>query len=247
MTPTGFKEAWKSLYEAGWKQIAVDAGVRRRRRAALAAGARRGDDQRRQHRVRDVPGARVRRGRGHRVVRHATSRRSSTARACSAGKWGGTMCLTEPQAGSDVGSAKTTATQQRRRQLHDPRDEDLHLRRRPRPRREHHPPRARARRRRARRDQGAHALHRPEDPRRRRRHARRAERRRASANIEHKMGINGSATCVLNFGDDGQLHRLARRRRREAEPGHAADVQADEQRAHRASASRASASRRARS
>src|SRR5579862_6462910 len=24
ITPTGFKEAWKSLYEAGWKQIAAD-------------------------------------------------------------------------------------------------------------------------------------------------------------------------------------------------------------------------------
>jgi alkylation response protein AidB-like acyl-CoA dehydrogenase len=24
------------------------------------------------------------------------------------------------------------------------------------------------------------------------------------ANIEHKMGINGSATCILNFGDDGK-------------------------------------------
>ena len=27
------------------------------------------------------------------------------------GKWGGTMCLTEPQAGSDVGAARTKATQ----------------------------------------------------------------------------------------------------------------------------------------
>src|SRR5262249_38818371 len=26
------------------------------------------------------------------------------------GQWGGTMCLTEPQAGSDVGSARTKAT-----------------------------------------------------------------------------------------------------------------------------------------
>ena len=33
-------------------------------------------------------------------------------------------------------------------------------------------------------------------------------------NIEHKMGINGSATCVLNFGDERQVHRLAGRRRR---------------------------------
>ena len=29
------------------------------------------------------------------------------------------------------------------------------------------------------------------------------ERRHASRSIEHKMGINGSATCVLNFGENG--------------------------------------------
>ena len=97
----------------------------------------------------------------------------------------------------------TTATQQRRRQLHDPRHEDLHLRRRPRPRREHHPPGARARRRRAAGHQGPHALHRAEAPHQRRRHARRARTTSPSARIEHKMGINGSATCVLNFGENG--------------------------------------------
>ena len=55
----------------------------------------------------------------------------------------------------------------------------------------------------------------------------------AVGDIEHKMGINGSATCILNFGENGDVHRLARRRRRQAEPGHAADVQDDERRAHR--------------
>jgi alkylation response protein AidB-like acyl-CoA dehydrogenase len=29
------------------------------------------------------------------------------------------------------------------------------------------------------------------------------------------MGINGSATCVLNFGENGKCHRRARGRRRE--------------------------------
>ena len=38
-----------------------------------------------EHGVRDVPGALGRRGRGHRVVRDARSRRSSTTRACSTG------------------------------------------------------------------------------------------------------------------------------------------------------------------
>ena len=67
ITPTGFKEAWKSLYEAGWKPIARRRRVRRRGRAALAAGARRGDDQRR----------RTRRSRCTRASRSARPRSSS--------------------------------------------------------------------------------------------------------------------------------------------------------------------------
>jgi hypothetical protein len=57
------------------------------------------------------------------------------------------------------------------------------------------------------------------------------------ASLEHKMGINGSATCVLNFGDNDAMHRRARRRRRER--GMSADVPPDERRAHRRRASRA--------
>ena len=53
------------------------------------------------------------------------------------------------------------------------------------------------------------------------------------ANIEHKMGINGVGHVRPELRRRGHLPRLARRRRREAQPGHAADVQADEQRAHR--------------
>ena len=44
----------------------------------------------------------------------------------------------------------------------------------------------------------------PKLARQRRRHARRARTTSPSARIEHKMGINGSATCVLNFGDNGK-------------------------------------------
>ena len=43
------------------------------------------------------------------------------------GKWAGTMCLTEPHAGSDVGSASTTAKRRARRQVRHPRGQDLHL------------------------------------------------------------------------------------------------------------------------
>ena len=204
-TPTGFKEAWKKLYEAGWKSIARRRRARRRRRAALAAGPGRGDALRREHRVQHVPGAR------------ATARpRSSSAFGtpeqkelyCTrmfGGTWGGTMCLTEPQAGSDVGSARTTATKQRRRQLHH------HAARRSSSRaaittspRTSSTSCSRASTARPPGTKGLTLFIVPQDARRRRRHARRAERRHASARIEHKMGINGSATCVLNFGENGK-------------------------------------------
>ena len=184
---------------------AVAAGARRRRRAARAAGPRRGDALRREHRVQHVPGPRLRRGRGHRrssarpeqkklycrehVQRHV-GRHDVPHRA--AGRQRRRLARRRPRRSNADGT------------LHDPRHEDLHLRRRPRPRREHHPPGARARRRRARRHEGPHALHRAEasasTP-----TARSASRTTSpSARIEHKMGINGSATCVLNFGENGK-------------------------------------------
>ena len=84
--------------------------VRRRRRAARAAGPRRGDDQRRQHGVRHVLGPRLRRGRGHRVVRHARSRRSSTARACSTASGAARCASPSRRPAATSGSAKTTAS-----------------------------------------------------------------------------------------------------------------------------------------
>ena len=84
-------------------------------RAAHAPGPRRGDALRREHRVQHVPGPRVRRGRGHRALRHAASRRRYFAQRMFGGKWGGTMCLTEPQAGTDVGCVADDGDAQRRR------------------------------------------------------------------------------------------------------------------------------------
>ena len=47
-----------------------------------------------------------------------------------AGKWTGTMNLTEPHCGTDLGLIKTKAEPQGRRQLQDQRHQDLHLGRR---------------------------------------------------------------------------------------------------------------------
>ena len=93
-----------------------------------------------------------------------------------AGEWTGTMNLTEPHCGTDLGLLRTKAAKQSRRQLQDHRHQDLHLRRRARPRRQHRPSRARAHRRRAGGHQGHLAVRRAEDPAQRRRLARRAQR-----------------------------------------------------------------------
>jgi alkylation response protein AidB-like acyl-CoA dehydrogenase len=108
ITPTGFKAAWDSLYEAGWKSVAV-------RPEHGGAGA--------PHAVQTVieeliSGANT----AFAMYSGLTYGASELIAVCGtpeqqalycgrmfSGKWGGTMCLTEPHAGSDVGSAKTTA------------------------------------------------------------------------------------------------------------------------------------------
>ncbi len=50
-----------------------------------------------------------------RELRHRRDEASSSARSMYSGEWAGTMCLTEPQAGSDVGASKTKRGQAGRR------------------------------------------------------------------------------------------------------------------------------------
>jgi alkylation response protein AidB-like acyl-CoA dehydrogenase len=202
ITPAGFKAAWKSLYEAGWKQIGVDAEY---------GGA--GAPHSLQVLVEEmISGANtafamysgLAYGAAEVVESFGTPEQKQLY--CSrmfGGQWGGTMCLTEPQAGSDVGSAKTTATRNadgsysiRGTKIfisggdHDLAENVVHLV--------------------LARVDGAPAgtkgltlfivpkirpvadgaLAEPNDV--------------TVDSIEHKMGINGSATCVLNFGDRGK-------------------------------------------
>jgi alkylation response protein AidB-like acyl-CoA dehydrogenase len=201
-TPNGFKAAWKSLYEAGWKQLGVSpewggAGAP----YALVVLVEE-----------MLSGANTAFGMysglamGAAEVIHAFGTPEQRQGYCSrmfGGEWGGTMCLTEPQAGSDVGSAKTTASRHadgsyaiRGTKIfisggdHDLAENIVHLV--------------------LARVDGAPAgtkgltlfivpkirvaadgtLGEPNDV--------------QVANIEHKMGINGSATCLLNFGDAGK-------------------------------------------
>jgi len=107
-TPPGFKEAWKELFKAGWRTLAVEekhggqagpftlamlveefmcgACTSFNMYPALTQGAA------------DV------------IIAFGTPKQQETyIGPMFSGKWAGTMCLTEPHAGSDVGSASTIA------------------------------------------------------------------------------------------------------------------------------------------
>ncbi|MBX3159284.1 MAG: acyl-CoA dehydrogenase [Deltaproteobacteria bacterium] len=107
--PSGYKEAWKALFDAGWRTLAVEekhggqagpftlamlveefmcgSNTSFNMYPALTQGAA------------DV------------ILAFGTPEQQSTYVAnMFNGTWAGTMCLTEPHAGSDVGSASTIAT-----------------------------------------------------------------------------------------------------------------------------------------
>ncbi len=108
ITPPGFKDAWQKLYEAGWKQVGVstDHGGQGAPMALTVA-------------VEEfLSGANVAfamypglaHGAAEVVEQFGTDRQKALYMArMYDGRWAGTMCLTEPQAGSDVGAARTSA------------------------------------------------------------------------------------------------------------------------------------------
>ena len=157
----------------------------------------------------------------------ATSQKALYLPKLATGEWTGTMNLTEPQAGSDVGALRATATPRgdgtyaiKGQKIyisfgdHDMADNIIHL-----------------------------VLARTPDapagtkgislflvP----KYRLDADGNPGEANgvktvsIEHKMGINASPTCVLQFGEDGEQRRRADRPRIRRHPR---DVHDDEQRA----------------
>jgi hypothetical protein len=202
VTPKGFKEAWKGLYEAGWQQIGVSphyggAGSPRTVQMLvleMLTGSNTSFSM--------YPGLAA----GAAEVIEAfgtTEQKELYCQRMFTGVWGGTMCLTEPHAGTDVGSARTSAKKNPDGSYgitgtkifisggdHDLAENIIHLV--------------------LARVEGAPAgtkgltlfivpkirtkpdgtLDRPNDV--------------TVGALEHKMGINGSATCVLNFGDKGE-------------------------------------------
>jgi hypothetical protein len=108
VTPPGYKEAWTKLYEGGWKTIAVPEehggqGAPQTLHAVVEeflSGANTAFTM--------YPGLTA--GAAELVSVFGTpSQKERFLGNMTSGKWSGTMCLTEPQAGSDVGAATTSA------------------------------------------------------------------------------------------------------------------------------------------
>ena len=115
----------------------------------------------------------------------------------TSGEWTGTMNLTEPHCGTDLGLIKTKATRNGDGSFAITGPEDLHLLRRARSRRQYRASRARPHRGRAGGREGHFAVRRAEIS-VRGRHV--GERNGlVCGSIEHKMGIHGNSTCVMNF------------------------------------------------
>lgn len=197
ITPDGFPEAWRSLYKAGWRQLAV----------SEEEGGQQGPFTVYNIAEEMMSGANVSFNM-YSGLTHGACELISTfgtkeqlERYCPrmhSGTFGGTMCLTEPQAGTDVGSSTTKAIRLDDGTYklegtkiyisggdHDLADNIIHL--------------VLARTEGA--PTGTKGLSLFIVPR---------DRLDGSGNndvavtgIEHKMGIRGSSTCVLQFGDQG--------------------------------------------
>ena len=204
LTPTGFKEAWKALYETGLKQLAAPkeaggqgapftlysvveeltsgANVALNLYPSLAWGA-----------------AEV-------IAEFGTdAQKRLYADKMFTGIWAGTMCLTEPHAGSDVGAASSKAERQPDGRYkitgtkvfisggeQDLTENIVHL------------VLARA----GGAPAGTKGLSLFIVPKMRVNADGSVGGRNdvTVGSIEHKMGINGSATCVLNFGESGECY-----------------------------------------
>jgi len=202
IAPKEFQGAWDKLFEAGWISIGVSpehGGAGAPLSVAvltleLLAGSNAAFAM--------YPG--LAHGAGEVIAAFGTPEQQHLfCERMFSGKWGGTMCLTEPHAGTDVGSAKTTAKKNADGSYNIPgtkifitggdhqlAENIIHL---VLARVEGAPP-------------GTKGLTlfivpsvrtSPDGT--------LGERNDANvASIEHKMGINGSATCVLNFGENGK-------------------------------------------
>jgi alkylation response protein AidB-like acyl-CoA dehydrogenase len=109
LTPGGFKDAWTKLYESGWKSIGVAAeygGAGAPRTVELLVEELLSGSN---HAFNMYPGLAY--GASEVIELFGTPEQKALyCRRMFDGTWGGTMCLTESQAGSDVGASRSTAT-----------------------------------------------------------------------------------------------------------------------------------------
>ena len=227
-TPSGFKEAWKKLSEAGWGVLSAETeyGGQGAPRTLgfvvteLLSGSNTSFQM--------YSGLTL--GAAELIASYGTeAQRTLFCAKMLSGTWGGTMCLTEPHAGSDVGDCTTAAVKNADGTYrikgtkifisggdHDLADNIVHM---VLARIEGAPkgtkglslfivPKVWVN------DDGS--LGKNNDV--------------ITSSIEHKMGIAGSSTCVLTFGENDACRRLFVRHR--GAPRHRADVSDDERRAH---------------
>lgn len=110
-TPAGFAEAWKRVYDSGLRLVSIESrwggsgaptllGVAVEE---LVSGANTAFGM--------YPGLAI--GAAEVITKFGTEgQKTQYLPRLYGGKWGGTMCLSEPQAGSDVGAARTRAVKQ---------------------------------------------------------------------------------------------------------------------------------------
>ncbi|MEO0322872.1 MAG: acyl-CoA dehydrogenase [Myxococcota bacterium] len=198
-TPPGFKEAWQQIYEAGWRTLSVSPDNGGMGAPAslgllteeLLSGSNTAFMM--------YPGLTL--GAAELLAEFATPEQKKTfVPHMMDGTWAGTMCLSEPHAGSDVGSATTSAAPREdgRYDIKGTKiyisggDQDItgnvvHL----------------VLARIAGAVPGTKGLSLFIVPKKRSADGGYVDNDVQVASIEHKMGINGSATCVLNFGENG--------------------------------------------
>ncbi len=111
-TPTGFKDAFDQVREGGWTGLDLPEEYRRPGHA-LRHGHRRGRDVLgRQSGLHHVSGPDPRRGLGDPRAWHRRSRKTTYLPKMVTCDWTGTMNLTEPHCGTDLGLMRTKAEPQ---------------------------------------------------------------------------------------------------------------------------------------
>lgn len=202
--PEGFKQAWDKIYEAGWRMLSAPEKLDGQGAPFSLGAAAEELISGSNTAFAMYPGLAL--GAAEVIAEFGTERQLNlyAKRMCN-GEWGGTMCLTEAQAGSDVGAATTMAYKQEDGRYkikgskifisggdHDMGSNIVHL---VLARVEGAMPGTKGLSLfivpRVRVDESGNNLD---------------DNDVAVAGIEHKMGINGSATCQMQFGENDDCY-----------------------------------------